>query len=63
MAKAYFSLVKFNPRLKPGAINPRFIWASAVNLFYQKTMKIKKLKDGHPYTYQDSLKLAKELAN
>jgi len=33
-AKASFSFFKFNPWLKPGAINPHYSRALAINLFF-----------------------------
>jgi len=37
-AKASFSFFKFNPRLKPGAINPHYSRASAINLLFNRTL-------------------------
>jgi len=38
MAKACFSFFKFNPRLKPGAINPHNSRALAINLLFYPTL-------------------------
>jgi hypothetical protein len=43
-AKASFSFFKFNPRLKPGAINPHYSRASAINLLFNRTLLVPKLK-------------------
>jgi hypothetical protein len=40
-AKASFSFFKFNPRLKPGAINPHYSRASAINLLFNRTLLLK----------------------
>jgi len=40
-AKADYSFLKFNPRLKPGAKNPLFSWASAINFLFCRTLMIK----------------------